>query len=551
MTTHELFPPKGYYRADEAYRHWMNIRFDHRQLLPEEIDQTREQFVSWMESHRLLVNIYTKDGTAHEVPVSAWERKWFPDMLVLHKSIPYAKGSPFEGYAGAILIVHSGELDHWATSELKDELFDELRYGRMELPRARIVAAKAGIESLEGNPDPAGYNPMAEPYWSLPMTIAWIATRAPGQVRERWDKYLEKCFFFRHERWRLGFDGEIYTGWKCDNRELASINLFFGEEEFSVAKSVLFRALKLGEIAATGLREQGTGREPIPGYEWQDLSCPTLRGKEVFRPAAGTSGYMGVTVARDAVLAHWPAPIAIWDFALGKCSDDTDCAGRLSTEIYAAFWKGELGVSELSFAEGKLFNQPGVDTLNGLSREYLAGAAIGGSKLNELGYSVVIEQLAKWNIADYAKVDGSYRHYFVPDRGIGSLGSQGRGLCAPPDVLEAWFRKHQSPPSKLALAIIDAADLSTEKIRADATEVAQWLFMKVKEHPNSKAPPDKEKLYGAHQSRFQNRAMLKRDFYKLRSQKDVLPKSWTTQGRRKSGWHSRLSTDWKHRLGIP
>jgi hypothetical protein len=288
MTNPDFFPPKGYYRADDAYRHWMEVRFSHRQLTNEEIDNAREQFISWMEHNQPSVNIYTEDQSLHDVPATAWDRKFFPDLLVHHKSIPFIGGGPFERYTGAILIVHRVELDSWATSSLREELFAELNQEKIDLPRAREIAAKAGISSLE-----------------------------------------------------------------------------------------------------------------------------------------------------------WRAPIAIWDFALAKRNHHTELAGRLVAEIYTAFWKEELGLAELSLVEDKLFNQPGVVPSPRLSREYLAGCALG--RIGEQGYSFAFEQLAKWNIGDYSKVGDSYRYYFVPEHGIGSLESQGRGLCAPPDVLEAWYSKQHSP----------------------------------------------------------------------------------------------------------
>ena len=440
MSKPELFPPKGYFRADEAYRRWMEIRFDHRQLKYEEQDQSREQFISWLEHHRLIVNIYTEDGTAHDVPDSAWDRKFFPDLLVLHKTIPMINGSPFDRYAGAILIVLRSEVERSATSDLKDELFEELKYGRMELQRARMVAAKAGIASLEGNPEKSLYDPMVEPYWSLPMAVSWIASRTSDEVREHWNKYLENCFYFHHTPWRIGPGGEIHKGWLCENRGLASINLFFGTDKFVKAKAALFLSLKQGDIAATGLTEQGTGRKLIPNHEWQDLTCPTINGKDVFRPSPGVAGYVEVTVARDAVVARWPAPIAIWDFALLKRNYDTDLAARLVIEIYAAFWKGELGIPELSLVQSKIFGS-GADVFEGLPREYLAQAALGGKRFGELGPDRAFVELAQWNYSDYGKVDEGYRYYFIPETGIKSMESQGRGLCGSPDMLETWFAK--------------------------------------------------------------------------------------------------------------
>jgi hypothetical protein len=51
--------------------------------------------------------------------------------------------------------------------------------GEMTPADAESEAKRQGLGKLASEPDPNDYDPMREPFWTLPMTVAWIAYRAP------------------------------------------------------------------------------------------------------------------------------------------------------------------------------------------------------------------------------------------------------------------------------------------------------------------------------------------------------------------------------------
>lgn len=117
MNNPEIFPPPGYYRVDEAYQLWFGKYFSGRKPSFVEIDDSHEQYVTWLEGHREAVKIYTKDGRTLEVPTYAWDRRFAPSMLVYNDSIRVYKDSPFAGYSGDILIVDRSAFDKWVASQ--------------------------------------------------------------------------------------------------------------------------------------------------------------------------------------------------------------------------------------------------------------------------------------------------------------------------------------------------------------------------------------------------------------------------------------------------
>ena len=533
MTGPEIFPPSGYYRLDEAYNLWFEKLFPHWKPSDKEIDKTREQCVNWLESHRDAVKIFTKDGRIFEVPASAWDRKWFPDMLVLHKSIPFSRSSPFAEYTGAILIVQRSEFDDW-----------------VELTRHYDVVEKP-IDLVR------------ERRWGVLPVLAWIATRDMGIAASA----ATPGATIRGESIRLSIrkatankEG-ITFNWPCDDLDDAW-RLHLAEEMTKgtihcIADKV--SQSKFGGISETVsgviFPQQGAPAAALTHVVDDDNGTPTLvPSQKVF--ANSWRAWNNPLFERDLVLGLWPAPvvpIAIWDFAFKKGNNDKDLAGRLVAEIFAAFWKGELGVSELSLAESRPFNQPGVDTLNGLSREYLAGCALG--KIGEQGYSPAFEQLRRWNIADYAKVDAAYRYYFVPEEGIGSLGSQGRGLCAPLDVLEAWLNKQSPSLSETVIGIerefSPEVELKNLERPTDG-DIANFFLETISKWSNDERPPNKDQWYALHRTRFKERALTSRDFHEIRTRSgnaSVLPLYLRQSGNRQPGWQKNIKDDWRKRLG--
>ena len=81
--------------------------------------------------------------------------------------------------------------------ETRDEILARVRRGEMSTKAAQQWAAENG-ETFSIEAEPARFDPMAEPQWTLPMTAAWIIERSYDAVREHWDSYRSEC-----RRWEL------------------------------------------------------------------------------------------------------------------------------------------------------------------------------------------------------------------------------------------------------------------------------------------------------------------------------------------------------------
>jgi len=70
-------------------------------------------------------------------------------------------------------------------SNLRNILIGMANNGLLTSAEVEAHASKYGMNAFEFEPSRSEFDPMAEAYWSLPMTIAWILWRDPNQVREQ------------------------------------------------------------------------------------------------------------------------------------------------------------------------------------------------------------------------------------------------------------------------------------------------------------------------------------------------------------------------------
>jgi len=66
----------------------------------------------------------------------------------------------------------------------RDKLIDAVMHGRMSPAQAEAEAARLGLEPLAPAPDAWKYHPLSEVWWTLPVTVAWIAWRTARDVQE-------------------------------------------------------------------------------------------------------------------------------------------------------------------------------------------------------------------------------------------------------------------------------------------------------------------------------------------------------------------------------
>lgn len=158
----------------------------------------------------------------------------------------------------------------------RDNLISDVREGRLTPEQAEAKANELGIGPLERLPDPAQFDPMEEPFWTLPMAVAWIAWRDVHAVRLSWDKYRKECLFWAPKTyWVPG--NEPATGFALNHHGPANLDFLnatvrLGEPQIpaEAAFNELKRAAQEGRIAVTAIAE-GQGRQEIAAHIWIEL----------------------------------------------------------------------------------------------------------------------------------------------------------------------------------------------------------------------------------------------------------------------------------------
>jgi hypothetical protein len=193
------------------------------------------------------------------------------------------------------------------TPDPRDEILDRVSRGEITPDEAEGEAARLGLPPFAHTPDPAQFNPMSEPWWTLGMAAAWIIWRTPTAVRRVWSDYRRKVtvwlgpFYSRRYEGGYGYSHPVAVGDDGEPSEnsipgtvivreynlgrQSPLNLFDvlacaalklpedGEVvvEGSAAKNELWRLLQLGELVAEGIPADSGDRRTIRDAEWVDL----------------------------------------------------------------------------------------------------------------------------------------------------------------------------------------------------------------------------------------------------------------------------------------
>ena len=204
----------------------------------------------------------------------------------------------------------------------RDDLITMVQHGEMTPADAESEAVRLGLGPFASEPDPNDYSPMRAPFWTLPMTVAWIAYRAEDAVRNWWDEYRKECSFWYFQEWRVGPDGPVHQGHFLKRRSNATlVRLQMADAMRDVARpmsvaeaiDVLWQALRSGHLDASGIDEDTGQRVPIPAQQWHDLTWFEERDRDVIRaklgPGNNTARYGGVILPAEAVRGRWPATL--------------------------------------------------------------------------------------------------------------------------------------------------------------------------------------------------------------------------------------------------
>jgi hypothetical protein len=223
--------------------------------------------------------------------------------------------------------------------------------GELSPDDAEAEAKRLGLGRLSRKPKESDFDPMSEPWWTLPMAIAWIVWRRPRLVLGFWDKYRFECW-----KWSspINIESNGQTGYRLVQRGPATLRMLARlerdldarpEEQLAksrmscgAAKAKFWRTLQEGTLQATGINFDTGRRVLIPSFEWHDLENVEEQGRNIVRvgnpaPRSLTSNsgrgtvaqirrgrdgvdanrllpapaYVDVVVRRTEVMANWPS----------------------------------------------------------------------------------------------------------------------------------------------------------------------------------------------------------------------------------------------------
>jgi hypothetical protein len=203
----------------------------------------------------------------------------------------------------------------------RDDLIQEVHYGRMTPDDAEAEAARLGLGKLSCQPDDGTFDPMGETWWTLTMAVAWIAWRTPKLVRAYWPAFRQECWDWHYRDWRLGFDGPIHSGHFLEQRREANLNTLVLNESYDAAHGLLppnsinvrqaqeklWDALSKGSLEGYGKDIETGERTLIPAIRWRDLKAYVERERDVLRAdPMSRMGYNSIEFRRQAIMATWP-----------------------------------------------------------------------------------------------------------------------------------------------------------------------------------------------------------------------------------------------------
>jgi hypothetical protein len=203
----------------------------------------------------------------------------------------------------------------------RDEILHRAHEGHLTPEQAEAEAAKAGVGPLAKEPAGVDFDPIAEPYWTLAMSLAWVIWREPGKVRDYWNAYRRERQVWRYREYRLPPDGQVQRGWYLEQPKAVSMHEVWRDEaarapkdakpRATTAQDELWKMLATGKLTASGICRDQRSRIQIPAYEWIDLS--PINYFEGYEDAVGshTGGpprFEAVRIPRSEIEAIWPPP---------------------------------------------------------------------------------------------------------------------------------------------------------------------------------------------------------------------------------------------------
>jgi hypothetical protein len=234
--------------------------------------------------------VVSANRSLHEITGDLFDRATYADLLPLHNAIPLGIGGPLGNYVGGIVCLEGGVFFEWLEKELSIHLHGEIQNGELTPIEANERLAKLNQPALHAMPPLKNYRDevLREPYWTLPMSVAWIAWRNIDDVVKQYWPYAKHGGHWRDSRGP--YQNQTGMNWESAEEPRLSELMFFEAAEtygdnpplkfIKESREELWRALQSGELTAIGIEGQGSHKK-IASERWASLAIqPQLRGRE-------------------------------------------------------------------------------------------------------------------------------------------------------------------------------------------------------------------------------------------------------------------------------
>jgi hypothetical protein len=187
----EPLPPDGYIRLKDAYDifhyGWLGEAPDLlagfgtvHQAFADRSDEANTRFVANLSRLAYGGKVVAIDGSAYEITADVFDRARFAQVLPLHN-------------AGGIICFDKAHFIDWLKAELSLHLHDEIQNGELGVIEANERLKKLNLPTLHQLPpiDTFREAVLKEPYWTLPMVVAWMAWRNIDYVVKQYWPYAQ------------------------------------------------------------------------------------------------------------------------------------------------------------------------------------------------------------------------------------------------------------------------------------------------------------------------------------------------------------------------
>jgi hypothetical protein len=210
---------------------------------------------------------------------------------------------------------------------LRDRLLMQAERGEITKEQVEAAAAAHGLDPLERTLDLPHFDPKLKSYWSIPMSVAWIAWRDFGLVGEQDPEFCSACFHWIYRKWTDRSDETAEpvarAGYFLETRLAPTVSRLALLDQILRARgnvpstavmtireavAELWQALSKDLLIALGFDAHGAVVE-IPSREWAYLRLCEQKGRDVLRYDAVSrhEPFTGVTYPQSDVLRLWPA----------------------------------------------------------------------------------------------------------------------------------------------------------------------------------------------------------------------------------------------------